>query len=295
MKKLMILLLLALSVALFGCGGDKDTAEVKAPADESAEGAQAPKTLVLEWQRMIDEDGNVCCGSEDTRMAVETAREKLAKELKDHDIEVVLAKSDFSPEECKDCPERANRILVGGRGVDYWLQAEVGKSPCEGFCKQALGDKGSCQTLIYEGETYDVIPAELIVKAGLAAAANPSSFKTAGKCAGACAGCPSKGGCPSSMKAASSCKGKCDCTCCEAKVCACKGKCACPCCKSGECTCDKAACTCEGECDGSCQKMGACGCPDACDGSCKAEEVTTKATGCPNAKSCGSKGCSAGG
>ncbi len=273
MKKLMILLLLALSVALFGCGGEQDTAEVKAPADESAEVAQAPRTLVLEWQRMIDEDGNVCCGSEDTRMAVETAREKLAKELKDHGIKVVLAKSDFSPAECRDCPERANRILVGGRGVDYGLQAEVGKSPCEGFCKQALGDKGSCQTLMYEGKTYDVVPAELIVKAGLAAAANPSTFKTADKCAG----CPSKSGCPSSMKAATSCK----------------GNCACPGCKSGECTCE-IACTCEGECSGSCQTICPCGCIGACDGTCKADEITTKATGCPSARTCGSKGCPSG-
>ncbi len=274
MKKLMILLLLALSVALFGCGGEEETTEVKASAEKPVEVAQGTKTLVLEWQRMIDEEGNVCCSSEDTRMAVETAREKLAKELEAHGIKVVLAKSDFSPEECKECPERSNRILIAGCGIDYWLQAEVGSSPCEGFCKEALGDKGSCQNLIYEGETYEVIPAELIVKAGLAAAANPSTFKTAGKCAG----CPSKGGCPSSMKAAASCKGKCDCVCCEARVCACKGKCACTCCKSSECTCPEIACTCPGE----------------CDGACKADEITTKATGCPSASTCGKKGCPSG-
>jgi hypothetical protein len=297
MKKLMILLLLALSVALFGCGGEQDTAEVKTPAEESAEVAQASRTLTLEWQRMIDEEGNVCCGSEDTRIAVEAAREKLAQELKDHGIKVVLTKSDFSPDECRDCPERANRIMVAGYGVDYWLGAEVGKSPCEGFCKQALGDKGSCQNLIYEGKTYEVVPAELIVKAGLAAAAHPSTFKAAGKCAG----CPSKGRCPSSMKTAASCKGNCDCACCEAGKCACKGNCACTCCKAGKCRCDEIACTCEGECDGSCQKICPCGCKGACDGTCKAkelttkaEDVTTKAAGCPNAKTCSRKGCPSG-
>ena len=296
MKKIMILLFLALSIALFGCGGEQDTAAVKAPADEAVEDAGAAKTLVLEWQRMIDEDGNVCCGSEDTRLAVETAREELAEELKDHGIKVILTKSDFSPAECRDCPERANRVLVGGQGVDYWLGAEVGKSPCEGFCKQALGDKGSCQNLIYEGKTYEVVPAELIVKAGLTAAAHPSTFRAASKCSG----CPSKGSCPSSMKAAASCKGECDCVCCEAGECNCKGKCACPCCKSGECRCE-IACTCEGECDGSCRKVNPCGCAGTCDGDCKAgemttraDEVTTKAAGCPSAKTCGRKGCPSG-
>ncbi|MGD8628767.1 MAG: DUF2703 domain-containing protein, partial [bacterium] len=212
----------------------------------------------------------------------------LARELEDHGIEVVLAKTDFSPEECQEYPERANRILVGGYGVDYWLGAEVGKSPCEGFCKQTLGDNGSCQNLIYEGKTYEVIPAELIVKAGLAAAAHPSTFVTAGNCSG----CPSSGRCPSSIKAAASCKGNCDCTCCEAGKCACDGKCACSCCKSGECTCGGTACTCSGKCDASCQEIKACGCKGAC--TCKAEEVTTKATSCPSGRACTAKGCPSG-
>jgi len=261
MKKLMILMLLALSVALFGCGGDKETTEVKAPADDSVVAAQTPRTLALEWQRMIDEDGNVCCGSEATRMAVETARAKLAQALEASGIEVVLTKTDFTPEECVDCPERANRVLVAGRGVDFWLQAETGSSPCEGFCKQTLGEKGSCQNLMYEGQTYDVIPADLIVKAGLAAAANPATFRITGKCGGcpSAAGCPSADGCPPIK---STCDGSCGGTC--------------PSC-SGE----KAACTCAGP----------------CDGSCKVVETTTKAvdTGCPNAKTCGSKGCVVGG
>ncbi len=265
MKKLMILLLLALSVALFGCGGEKDEVEVKAPEAKSVEVAGAPKMLALEWQRMIDEDGNVCCSSDATRMAVETARAKLAEELEVSGIEVTLLKTDFTPEECMEDPERANRILIAGRGLDYWLQAEIASSPCEGFCKQALGGKGSCQNLIYEGETYEVIPAELIIKAGLAAAANPATFKSAGKCDG----CPSKSACPSAIS-------KCDASC--------KGHCP-------SCTGEKGACTCKGECDGSCPEKAACTCVGECDGSCRADAATTKATGCPGAKVCGSKVC----
>jgi hypothetical protein len=40
--------------------------------------------------------------------------------------------------------------------------------------------------------------------------------------------------------------------------------------------------------------MKPCGCKGSCDGNCKAEEMTTKATGCPNSKSCGRTGCPSG-
>jgi hypothetical protein len=293
MKKLMILLLLALGIALFGCGGEEDQATLKAPEEKPVEVA---RTLTLEWQRMIDEEGNVCCGSPGTEEAVSAARERLAKELEDSGIDVVLVRSEFTPEECMGCPERANRVLVAGRGVDFWLGADMSASPCEGFCKQALGDEGSCQNLVYEGETYEVIPAELIVKAGLTAAANPATFKQAAGGRGSpCGGCPSKSTCGSvKMKTASSCGGSCDCACCEAGQCDCGGKCACACCRSGECSCGH-TCTCEGECDGSCHKKGGCTCDGPCDGSCKVDAKTTKAAGCPNARTCGSKGCAVGG
>ena len=48
----------------------------------------------------------------------------------------------------------------------------------------------------HEGQTYEVVPAELIVKAAITAAANPATFVGGHKCSG----CPSKSTCPSASR-----------------------------------------------------------------------------------------------
>jgi hypothetical protein len=201
MKKLILLLLLA--VALFGCGAEDKQAEVETAKPEPVEVADAPRTLEIEWQRMVDEDGRACCGSEATQKALENAYAELSESLGPKGIEVELRSTNFSPEECMGAPEQANRILIAGHSIAHWLNADVGTSPCQGFCKQALGDKGACQTLIYEGEAYEVAPAELIVKAGLLAAAQPGSGHR-------CSGCPHKSTCGGNPAACDgSCQGGC--------------------------------------------------------------------------------------
>jgi hypothetical protein len=299
MKKLWLLLVLA--IALFGCGGEEQKAEVDKPESEAVEVAEATKVLEIEWQRMVDEEGRVCCGSEATSKSLQTAYKELNKMLEPKGIEVVIKKSNFSPEQCMDAPERSNRVLVAGHGIEHWLNAQVGESPCEGFCKQALGDKGSCRNLIYEGKTYDVVPAELIVEAAVAAAARPGSFTTA--TAGRCGGCPSKATCGASKSTCGATKSSCgavktacdpsckgDCGYCAGKAmksaCTCKGAC------DGSCG-HKAACTCKGACDGSCGHKAACTCEGECTCKGKVEATTSKASGCPKAKTC-SKTCAAG-
>ena len=72
-----------------------------------------------------------------------------------------MSASDFT----KD-PLQSNRIWIGDKPIEDWLQAKVGKSQCCGAC----GDS-ECRTLTVDGKTYDTIPPELIVKAGLLAGA----------------------------------------------------------------------------------------------------------------------------
>lgn len=266
MKNLSILLLLALSVAVFGCGGDKDVEEAKAPAGAQTEVAAGSKTLAIEWHRMVDKDGNVCCGGDAARMEVETARAKLAEELEGSGIEVVLAKTDHSPEECMDCPECANCIMVAGKGINQWLDAEMTGSPCGGVCKKAMGDNFECQNLVYEGKTYDVIPADLIVKAGLLAAADPANLISA--TCGASAGCPSAGTCPYMETQSSGPCGKCPASMGSGSGCPSTGS------SSGTYKVD--------------DKM-----DDKADD--KVDDETTKASSCPNSKTCGNKSCTVGG
>ena len=64
---------------------------------------------------------------------------------------------------------RSNRILIEGRSLEDWLGGEVGQSPC-GSCCAEIGEEVECRTVKVDGTTYEVIPAELIVRAGLQAA-----------------------------------------------------------------------------------------------------------------------------
>ncbi len=126
------------------------------------------KTLTVRWQRLVDEEGQTCrrCGS--TEKEVQEAIASLKKSLGALGIDVVLEKKALSPEVCAKDISRSNRIWVGKRTLEEWLGARVGKSPC-GFCRAELGEKVECRTVTMGGKTYETIPAELIIKAGLVA------------------------------------------------------------------------------------------------------------------------------
>ncbi len=124
------------------------------------------KTLRIKWQRLVDEQGETCdrCGA--TEAAVDEALQKLKRSLNQLDIEVVLEKEAISPSSFLSAPLESNRIWISGRPLEEWLSATSGKSQCCSAC----GDS-DCRTLIVNGKTYEAGPAELIIKAGLLAAA----------------------------------------------------------------------------------------------------------------------------
>lgn len=124
--------------------------------------------LVIEWQRFVDEDGKTCdrCGGteKELRRSVET----LKRSLRPLGIRTTLVKRSLGPECAKNIVE-SNRILIAGRPLEDWLGAKVGTSVC-GSCCAKLGETMECRTTSLDGKTYEVIPAQLIVKAGLKAA-----------------------------------------------------------------------------------------------------------------------------
>ena len=129
----------------------------------------AAMVLGIEWQRLLDEDGKTCdrCGGteEQLRRAVET----LQSALQPLGIKVTLEKKSLGPECVKNIME-SNQILIAGRPLEEWVGAKVGASAC-GSCCAKLGETVECRTTSVDGKTYEVIPAQLIVKAGLKAAA----------------------------------------------------------------------------------------------------------------------------
>lgn len=122
-------------------------------------------TLTITWQRLV-EDGETCprCGG--TGEEVRKAARALGQALAPLGIEVVLEEVELSFEEFERQPLDSNQILIGGRPIEEWLGAKAGKSPCCEVC-----GPNECRTLTVEGRVYEAIPQDLIIRAGLLAAA----------------------------------------------------------------------------------------------------------------------------
>lgn len=123
------------------------------------------KTLPIVWKRLVRE-GATCprCGS--TQQNVASAVAKLQAALRPLGIEPVLDMQTLDDAAFRAQPAESNRIWIGGRPMEDWLGARPGSSPCCEVC----GDL-PCRTMEVEGTTYEAIPADLIVRAGVVAAA----------------------------------------------------------------------------------------------------------------------------
>ena len=124
------------------------------------------KVLKIRWQRLVDEKGQTCdrCGTTET--SIDNALKKLKRSLKELQIDVVLEKKSISlPEFSKD-PLQSNRIWIADKSIETWLSGTIGQSKCCSTCQDS-----DCRTITVDGRTYEAIPADLIVKAGLLAGA----------------------------------------------------------------------------------------------------------------------------
>jgi hypothetical protein len=129
------------------------------------------KTLKIKWQRLVsDEETCPRCGS--TEEELEKAILTLKQSLTPLGIIVVLEKKALSDEEFKKDPLKSNQILLNDQPLEYWIRGEVGQSKCCEVCND------DCRTIEVEGEVYETIPAELIIKAGLLAATQLVDTKT---------------------------------------------------------------------------------------------------------------------
>jgi hypothetical protein len=135
------------------------------------------KKLTIVWQRLVNERAQTCdrCGT--TGTAVEEASRKLGRSLKDLGIDVVLEKKTLGPAAFREDPLESNRIWLDGEPIEKWLQAASGRSACCAACGES-----DCRTVTVDGRTYEAIPEELIVRAGLLAAARLMRGKPPGSC-----------------------------------------------------------------------------------------------------------------
>lgn len=122
------------------------------------------KRLTILWKRLVDE-GETCprCGS--TQHNIMAAIAKLEPALGPLGIEPVLETQTIDDATFRAAPAESNRIWIGGRPMEQWLGARAGNSPCCEVC----GDL-PCRTMEVDGQTYEAIPEELIIKAAIIAA-----------------------------------------------------------------------------------------------------------------------------
>lgn len=123
------------------------------------------KPLPIVWKRLVSE-GATCprCGS--TQQNVASAVAQLRTALRPLGIEPVLDMQTLDEASFRANPAESNRLWIGGRPLEDWLGARPGSSPCCEVC----GDL-PCRTMEVAGVIYEAIPEELIVRAGVVAAA----------------------------------------------------------------------------------------------------------------------------
>ena len=124
------------------------------------------KSLTIRWQRLVNESGQTCTRCGETGDTVEIAFDKLKKALAELDIKIELEKETLDLSIFTKDPLQSNRIWIGGKPLEEWVGATVGKSQCGDVC----GDS-ECRTIVIGQNTFEAIPEDLIIKAGLLAAA----------------------------------------------------------------------------------------------------------------------------
>lgn len=122
------------------------------------------KTLPIVWQRLVS-GGETCPRCAGTGDEVARAVQQLRTQLLPLGIEPVLDTREIDEASFKAHPSESNRIWIAGKPMEEWVDASVGSSPCCSVC----GDS-ACRTVDVGGTSYEVVPEELLVKAGLIAA-----------------------------------------------------------------------------------------------------------------------------
>lgn len=143
------------------------------------------RPMRIVWKRLVM-GGETCTRCGDTGRELEAATAKLAAALRPLGIEPMLEMQEIDEVEFKSDTSESNRVWIAGRPIEEWLGADVGMSRCCSVC----GDS-DCRTLEVGGRTYETIPQEQFIQAGLIAASQmiaPASNSGATACCNSAAG-----------------------------------------------------------------------------------------------------------
>jgi hypothetical protein len=124
------------------------------------------KKLTIRWQRLVNETGSTCPRCTNTGDTVETVFKKLKEPFSKLNIELELIKETLDFSIFTKDPLQSNRVWIGGKLLEEWIGATVGKSQCCDVCGDA-----ECRTISTGQNTFETIPENLIIRACLLAAA----------------------------------------------------------------------------------------------------------------------------
>ena len=182
-KKLTLILVALLAVALlFGCSKKEQTK----PLSDQGEDA---KVLTIVWQHSPEKEGAKCENCLAKKEELKIAYESLRTSLPSLGIQVAMKEEKPVATACGVAMTKSCGIFIGGRPLETWLGAQIGKSACGSGKGCGADGSAQCVSMKLGGKTYTVVPADLIVKAGLMAASEliePQSSKA----------CPKSGTCP---------------------------------------------------------------------------------------------------
>lgn len=143
------------------------------------------KPMPIVWKRLV-KGGETCTRCESTGRELEAAVAKLAAALRPLGIEPVLETRELDEDAFKAKTSESNRVWIADEPIEEWLGADVGMSRCCSVC----GDS-NCRTLEVGGRTYETVPEEQFIKAGLMAASQMmATASSPGQAATSC-GCNS--------------------------------------------------------------------------------------------------------
>ena len=133
------------------------------------------KTLKIKWQRLVVQ-GEQCPRCNAIERELEKGFQSLKQSLAPLGTNVILEKKELDIETHYEDVLESNRIWIGERAIEEWLNAKVGQNLCRGSCCDT-----EIRTLEVGDKIYENISAEMIVKAGLMAASKLSSHDAKSK------------------------------------------------------------------------------------------------------------------
>ncbi|MEW6593712.1 MAG: DUF2703 domain-containing protein [Thermodesulfobacteriota bacterium] len=118
------------------------------------------KQVTIEWKH-LDQAGKTCerCATTGEGLAGLTAQ--LQAECRPRGVEILFTETRLTAAEIG----QSNLICINGKPLETLLpMASASESPCCS-CGEITGKEESCRTIVWQGETHEAIPPELVREA----------------------------------------------------------------------------------------------------------------------------------